>query len=243
MKEPFTEVKASPKTVLSFGAGVNSVALLILRKLGKVQFDYVVFADTGAEHPETYQYIEEVCIPLCKEIGIPFMRVGSPTLYEDYYEKKIIPFRMFRSCTDRYKIRPIRKWIEANLREATILIGIDAGESQRAKYSGAFAYPLIELGIDREGCQRIIEGNGYPLPIKSGCYFCPFTDLKGWIILHRDHKDLFLKAEGFEQNCRAYPTYHLTDQVLKNLRLAIESQTSLDKWTCQKGEACVFCHE
>jgi len=231
------------KRLLSFGAGVNSVALLVLRKLGKVQFDYVAFADTGAEHPETYEYIEKVCIPLCKEVGVSFVRVGSPTLYEDYYEKKIIPFRMFRSCTDRYKIRPIRKWIEANLGEATIIIGIDAGESHRARYSEGFSYPLIEMDIDREGCQRIIEGNGYPLPIKSGCYFCPFTNLEGWTNLYNNHNDLFRMAEQFEQNCRAYPTYHLTDKPLKDLRHAIETQTSLTKWTCQKGEACVFCHE
>jgi 3'-phosphoadenosine 5'-phosphosulfate sulfotransferase (PAPS reductase)/FAD synthetase len=46
-------------TALSLGAGVNSTALLILIEREGLQLDEVVFADTGSERPETYEYIKE----------------------------------------------------------------------------------------------------------------------------------------------------------------------------------------
>ena len=42
------------KHVLSLGAGVNSTALLIYLVKNRMPLDYVVFADTGNEMPETY---------------------------------------------------------------------------------------------------------------------------------------------------------------------------------------------
>ena len=63
------------KTFLSFGAGVQTTAMLILVSKGEIEVDAVIFADTGAEHPETYGYIEKYDKPLCEKIGIPFMTV------------------------------------------------------------------------------------------------------------------------------------------------------------------------
>ncbi len=44
--------------VLSFGGGVNTAAILALAYRGKLQIDYAIFADTGCEIPETYDWIE-----------------------------------------------------------------------------------------------------------------------------------------------------------------------------------------
>ena len=63
------------KTFLSFGAGVQTTAMLILIAKGEIEADAVIFADTGAEHPETYEYIENYDKPLCEKVGIPFMTV------------------------------------------------------------------------------------------------------------------------------------------------------------------------
>ena len=44
--------------VMSYGAGTNSVAMLIgLRDRG-IAPDIILFADTGGERPETYQHIK-----------------------------------------------------------------------------------------------------------------------------------------------------------------------------------------
>ena len=60
---------------LSYGAGMQTFALLVMAEQGEIQIDEVVFADTGAEHPETYEHIEKVAKPICERIGIPFTTV------------------------------------------------------------------------------------------------------------------------------------------------------------------------
>ena len=44
--------------IVSFGGGTNSAALLIGLYKHKIPIDLITFADTGAEHPHTYQFIE-----------------------------------------------------------------------------------------------------------------------------------------------------------------------------------------
>ena len=60
---------------LSYGAGMQTFALLVMAEHGEIQIDEVVFADTGAEHPETYEHIEKVAKPICERMGIPFVTV------------------------------------------------------------------------------------------------------------------------------------------------------------------------
>ena len=43
--------------IVSFGGGTNSAALLIGLYKHKIPIDLITFADTGAEHPHTYQFI------------------------------------------------------------------------------------------------------------------------------------------------------------------------------------------
>ena len=41
--------------IVSFGGGTKSAALLIGLYKHKIPIDLITFADTGAEHPHTYQ--------------------------------------------------------------------------------------------------------------------------------------------------------------------------------------------
>ena len=81
--------------IVSFGGGTNSAALLIGLYKHKIPIDLITFADTGAEHPHTYQFIEIInqwllppqrivssfayCIgsPQCSMTGLP--SPSSPT--------------------------------------------------------------------------------------------------------------------------------------------------------------------
>jgi hypothetical protein len=63
------------KRFLSYGAGMQTFALLVMAEQGDISIDEVVFADTGAEHPETYEHIEKVAKPICKRMGIEFTTV------------------------------------------------------------------------------------------------------------------------------------------------------------------------
>lgn len=227
--------------VLSLGAGVNSTALLILKTQGKVDFDLAVFSDTGAENPETYQYIEEVIKPFCLKHGIALeiIKREGKNLYEESLEKKIIPTRIFRSCTDKFKTRVLRKFVMTKFPDAIVhfLIGIDAGEQNRAKQDCGNFFPLIELNIDRKECERIIRDAGLPIPKKSGCFFCPFTPKNGWLNLLKNHPSLYEKAEELEKNGQRYPEMTLTNIPLERVRKSIEDQKSL----CNFLNSCSLC--
>lgn len=227
--------------VLSLGAGVNSTALLVLKAQGKVEFDLALFADTGGEQPETYGYIEEVIKPFCRnnEIELVIVKREGNDLYDESFQRKIIPTRMFRSCTDKFKIRVLKKYVRERFPEQEInfLIGIDAGESHRAKEDCGNVYPLMELGIDREGCKQIIRDAGLPLPVKSGCYFCPFTPKNGWINLLKRHPNLYRKAEELEKNGSRYPLMKLSNVPLERARHSKEDQKSM----CNFLNECAMC--
>lgn len=231
--------------VLSFGAGVNSTAILVLHANDKYSVDAVVFADTMCEHPETYAFIDGIVKPFCASMDLPFHIVSRGNLFEEYWEKNIIPYRAFRSCTDKFKIRPIKKFVKEQYGKAFVFVlGIDYGERHRAnRYrTDQFEYPLIDMEIDREECKRIIREFGLQVPKKSGCFFCPFAKKSEWVTLLSDHRDLFLKAEGFEKNSMAYPKYSLTNKPLQRIREAIENQQSLCGWIETEGDPCAFCH-
>ena len=142
-------------TLLSFGGGINSTALFIELVEQCKPLDFVIFADTGSEMPETYEFIEKYVIPFCKNHKIPFETVyytasnkvkgvkkghwqeNERVAIYDYYEyQKAVPSMIMRSCTDKFKISPIEKYIKGKWGDKNVplrLIGIDAGESHRAK--------------------------------------------------------------------------------------------------------------
>jgi len=68
---------------LSYGAGMQTFCLLVMAEQNEIQMDEVVFADTGAEHPETYDHIEKVAKPICERIGIPFTTVRMSKTVDD----------------------------------------------------------------------------------------------------------------------------------------------------------------
>ena len=65
--------------MVSYGGGVNSTALLIGLHQHRIPVDLILFADTGAEHPHTYAYLD-VMDRWLKDHGmppIPFDRANS----------------------------------------------------------------------------------------------------------------------------------------------------------------------
>lgn len=233
-----------PPRVLSLGAGVNSTAILVLYAAGEIQLDVAIFADTGGEHPETYSYIDRVIIPLCKESNLPFIVVRSKlgSLYDYYFSRQIIPTVYFRQCTSKWKIRPIRKYCKENFGEWINILGIDAGERRRVRSWDGFEFPLVEQGLGRRSCKRIIADHGLVVPRKSGCFYCPFQGRDQWLQLLREHKDLFVLAEKLEKNGRQYPELTLTKKPLEKIRSNFEKQRTLEPWESDQGIGkCMFC--
>ena len=122
-----------------------------------------------------------------------------------------IPVRMSngapgsRSCTADFKIRVIANELKgrgATVAEpATVALGISTDEIERAKPGvdprmpfQLREYPLLDLGLSRSDCKRVIADAGLPVPGKSACFFCPFHDKAAWSDLAHDTPELFAKS-------------------------------------------------
>ena len=215
------------KTILSYGGGVNSTAIIALSLQGKLPLpDYIVFSDTGAEWPHTYKYMDYL---ENKGIRIIYITGGTKgaTLIEWCKEKGFIPSRMNRWCTDYWKIQPIRRFAKSLDEDFEMIIGIDAGEAHRAK-SARYKerrFPLIELGIDRNECKRIIKKAGLGVPQKSGCYICPYQPKRQWINLKKYYPELWKIAVDLEKDS-IFKHEHFT---FKNDMTIEEFVSDLDK--------------
>ncbi len=203
------------KFIASCGAGTNSAAMIAeWIRLGR-PLEAVVFADTGAERPETYAFVNLFSSWLV-EHGYPAIVIVKNdgkwgTLENECLSRGKLPSVAFgySSCSDKYKLRPFRKWLKSSgLQNVTVLLGFDAGELGRKtralKYASGYQkrFPLIEWGWGRDRCQEVITAAGLPQPGKSACFFCPNTKPHEILALQDRHPDLIERAIAIEDRVR-----------------------------------------
>jgi len=238
--------------IVSFGAGQNSTAMIIMMKNEGIRIDEIIYAETGNEMPETYVFLEEFK-KWCKKNNLTFTEVKSKlgTLKDFYMGNKMIPYRMFRQCTHKFKVIPIDKHIQEKYGKKTkinMYMGISYEEKHRMeKIRGrkpiTYFFPLVDRKIDRDGCVKIIKKEGLSVPVKSGCYFCPFQVKRVWIDLYKKHNDLFEEAKRFEKNGKAYPEGNfMGNMTLEDLEKVIKSQTKLFPDEDCSLIKCAWCH-
>jgi hypothetical protein len=180
--------------------------------------DLIIFADTGGERPDTYEHIDAFSAWL-KERGYPCITKIGPepcavfdttatTLEEECLMRRALPSLAygFRSCSVKWKLTPIRKFIKAIGQPVVMCIAFDAGERHRAErgneHSESYTkrYPLIEWGWGRDECMRAIRATGLKVPGKSSCFFCPSTRIPEIFALRCRYPDLFERALAMERN-------------------------------------------
>ncbi|MFG2143705.1 phosphoadenosine phosphosulfate reductase [Streptomyces sp. NPDC048696] len=212
---------------VSFGGGVQSVGLLVLAARRVIPYRTFLFANVGddSEDPATLDYVRDVAQPYAAKHGIQLhtldrttragetetlwgrmMRQGSRALP--------IPVRMSngapgtRGCTRDFKIqvigRHLRRHGASAASPATVAVGISLDEVSRAANRRTepyerVTYPLLDLGMRRTDCQKVIADEGLPMPGKSACWFCPLKPLSAWREMRRDRPHLFLRACSLEE--------------------------------------------
>jgi len=187
------------KQIDSFGCGVDSVAMVLL----KSDYDEIIFADTGSEMPQTYAYLDY----FEKKSGLKITKVKSHLgkIYDYYNDKRCFPLPTCRDCTKKFKITPIRQYLRKKYPNEIfeMNLGIDYSEFHRMRTSDrkyiTNKYPLVEQKLSRDQLTVLIKSKGYELPIKSGCFFCPFNTKKRWIDLRNNNLDLFEKSKELEK--------------------------------------------
>jgi len=218
--------------IISYGGGRNSTAAAILlakeQASGGELIDVIIFADTGAEKPETYDFIQVFDAWLRKEIGIGITLTRNfdkqnrfTTLVEECQYRGHMPSRAFglSYCSDHWKIRPLLKKSAEIAKERGVSnvcdnIGIHYGEMsrligknsqlkpfQRNAYGVTHwnRYPLIEHKLNQAACVAIIQSVGLPIPPKSACYICPYSTVSEVNDLRIKHPVLYEIACSIEK--------------------------------------------
>ena len=191
--------------ICGISGGKDSSALAVYMRVRVPDMEYF-FCDTGAELPETYEYLTRLEVIL----GKPIARLNSQRGFDHWFEifRGALPSPQMRWCTTNMKIKPIEEWIGDAL--ATSYVAIRADESNRKGYISTKSniktkFPFIEDEIDRDGVMGILSDAGIGLPkyyewrTRSGCYFCFYQRKAEWIGLSERHPELFERAVAIEQ--------------------------------------------
>jgi len=225
--------------VISLGLGVQSTAMYLMSSLGQMErADHAVFADPGAEHPDTYQLLQSILKWKTLNDGIP-IHVVKKSLYNDLLSQKNSTGQRFasipafsgnktgmlrRQCTKEYKIDPVIKKIRdlhglkpnKHMPKTQVWLGISMDEIQRMKVSQLprvdYHYPLIENRMSRGDCIRILQNHSFNNVPKSACFFCPYHSDKGWKNWKDNHSDIWDKIVEIDNVIRD----GLEDRGLKN---------------------------
>jgi hypothetical protein len=188
---------------LSYGGGVNSTALVVLLA-GEGWHGDILYAETGAEWPETDAYVA-MFEQWLRGRGLSLTRLGpewrrgkAQMALVDYCEHyRVTPHHLHRWCTSKWKVEPLERWKDQHGFDlADSLVGIAADEARRMPER---VRPLVDRGIDRDGCARIISDASLPVPRKSGCYICPFMSQAQWRELLEHHPALYERAARLEE--------------------------------------------
>ena len=191
--------------ICGISGGKDSSALAVYLRETVPEMEYF-FCDTGAELPETYEYLTRLEVIL----GKPIARLNARRGFDHWFEvfRGTLPSPQMRWCTKNMKIKPIEEWIGDA--PAISYVAIRADESNRKGYISTkpniqTRFPFIENGIDREGVMRILADAGIGLPeyydwrTRSGCYFCFYQRKAEWIGLAERHPELFERAVAIER--------------------------------------------
>lgn len=191
--------------ICGISGGKDSSALAVYMRSEVPNMEYF-FCDTGAELPETYEYLARLEVVL----GKPIARLNASRGFDHWFEvfRGALPSPQMRWCTRNMKIKPIEEWVGDE--PVVSYVAIRADESNRKGYISTkpnikTRFPFVEDGVAHDDVLRILEDAGIGLPeyyewrTRSGCYFCFYQRKAEWVGLAERHPDLYERAVAIEQ--------------------------------------------
>jgi hypothetical protein len=226
---------ATRERFVSFSGGADSTALAIYLADKGEDFT-LLFADTGAELPETYWIVPRVA----RTLNRPLVVVSGPTFFQRLTARGFyLPSFAARWCTRELKLGPLNDVAG----KGCALLGICADEDHRMPTS---LRPLVDAGIGKTDARAMCEARdllspAYRWRTSTSCFCCPFQDPWDWRHLAKEHPDLFALAEEWERLSIANSRGHTWNErfSLRQVREAAESQ--MEMFPKPRGEACAIC--
>lgn len=187
MSDPFL---IEGPAVISFSGGRTSGYML--RRILDADLQphvHVLFADTGKERKETYDFVRA-----CSDRwAVPVVWVERPGQFTQLItDKKFLPNPVMRFCTQELKIRPMREWMLARGYEHwTNVVGIRAdeprrvarmkeAEQKRSEERWDIELPLATAGVTESDVMAFWAKQPFDLRLKSHEGNCDLCFLKGY---------------------------------------------------------------
>jgi len=230
--------------IISLGWGVQSWTLAAMVTLGELEpVDFVIHSDTGWEREATYQFAAQWGRWL-ESRGVKLVTVESDVIgkSQNAWGGVYIPAHtsypdgtpsglLRRQCTERWKIRPVRRWLRESGYKKGVeqWLGITVDEVERAKPSRVkwitSRFPLLELGMNRNDCINWLRAHNLAIPGKSSCVFCPYHSKPVWREMKREGGNDWIVAVAVDREIRnARPNFlsyvHADRRPLSELKIA-----------------------
>ena len=149
--------------ILGLSGGKDSTALAIYMRDRVPEMEYF-FCDTGAELPETYEYLAKLEVYLGKKI----VRLSSDRTFDHWLKvyRGTLPSPQMRWCTKVLKIEPLEKWIGTD--KAISYVGLRADEAKvrlhGTKQNMMSVFPFIDDGLELRDIQNLLIESGLNQP-------------------------------------------------------------------------------
>ncbi len=215
--------------IISLGWGTQSFGLAAMSAMGILpKVDFCVFADTTHERKSTYEFAEKYT-PWLEDRGVKVVTVKPGNADPIQYGMVMIPARtdsengglLRRQCTSNWKISPIRKYLQSvrNKEPIELWMGITLDEVQRMKPSDVKyitnRWPFLESelwgghSIRRSDVVKWLKENGFDIPSRSACCFCPYHNDNEWRDLKNKSPEEWTKVCEFDNWIRDKRAPHL----------------------------------
>lgn len=230
-----------PFRYISFGAGVQSTALLVMSAMQLDRYpcpkaDVAIFADTGDEPQWVYDSLGYYDQKFSDKIPIVVVRKPktlSATMVAAAAGSRFASIPCFtqskdgskgmlrRQCTREFKIDVIEPAVSKALKKlgrkkaAIAMLGISVDEASRMKPNRTKwitnEWPLIDARMTRFDCVKFLQSLDLPVPMKSACVFCPFHGDSYWLTLKNHYPKEFEKACAVDDTIRDMSKAGATD--------------------------------
>ncbi len=173
--------------IVSFSGGKDSTAMLIRMIELDYKIDRIIFADTGFEFEELYQYIDIIE----KYIGRKIERLKTEQCFDKWFYGKLTrgkrkgEMRGFPLVKDpcywsrESKFKVLDKVCRGNIR----YIGIASDEPKRIHKNDGYIYPLVDWDWTEQKCSTYLMLKRLVNPLykrfsRLGCWWCPKQSIK-----------------------------------------------------------------
>ena len=202
--------------VVSVSGGKDSTAVLLAMIDARIPF-VAVFADTGWEHPLTYEYLDTIE----RTLGLRILRVGEPDAMRSRIRHRAgFPARAQRWCTRELKVLPIKEVHDALDDDGDVVsvVGLRAEESEARsklpefelddKWGGYVWRPIIGWSVE----QVLAMHHRFGVPVnplyrlgfnRVGCFPCIYAAKEDIKLTAEVWPERIDEIEALEAECTA----------------------------------------